>query len=174
MPLGWTRVGGSDGDWQVLLDGTNAFAQNHASSSTFRLCYPNGAAGGPWSGATSVSARVKILAAGSSGTTTALLCLGYSTGGNYACLALEQGSGARVRMNAASNSVDGPLWPASIAVGTWYDVKIAVDAAGAITASLAGVVLGSYMPPSAIAGGYVAVATQSAQAAFDVVMVTQP
>ena len=176
MPVGWTRVGGSDGDWQVFFDTSNVFAQNHASSSTFRLCYPSGAAGAPWSGATTVSARVKILAPGSSGTTTAFLCLGYRTGsgGNHACLALEPGAGARIRMNAGASPTDGPLWPAAIAVGSWYDVKIALDATGGLSAYWNGMLLGSYMPPSAIAGGYVAIATQSAQAAFDTVMVTQP
>ena len=176
MPVGWTRVGGSDGDWQVFFDTSNVFAQNHASSSTFRLCYPSGAAGAPWTGPTTVSARVKILAAGSSGTTTALLCMGYRTGsgGTYACLALESGAGARFRMNAGSSPTDGPLWPAPIAVGTWYDVKISVDASGALSAYLGGSLLGSYMPPSALAGGYVAVATQSSQAAFDTIVVTQP
>jgi hypothetical protein len=101
--------------------------------------------------------------------------VGYRTSGsNYACLALEQGGGARIRMNAGASSTDGPLWPAAIAVGTWYDVKISIDASGAISASLGGAQLGSYMPPSAVTAGYVAVATQSAQAAFDVVTVTQP
>ena len=175
MPLGWTRVGGSDGDWQVFFDTSNVFAQNHASSSTFRLCYPNGAPGAPWSGATTVSARVKILAPGSSGTTTALLCMGYGTGSsNYACLAMVPGSGARIRMNAGGSSTDGPLWSVPIAIGTWYDVKINTDASGALSASLGGTPLGSYMPPTPIAGGNVAVATQSAQAAFDTVIVTQP
>jgi hypothetical protein len=177
MPSGWTRVGGSDGDWQVtFVDSSNVFAQNHASSSTFRLCYPNGASGAPWNGATTVSARVKLLVAGSSGTTTALLCLGYRTGsgGSYGCLALEQGAGARIRMYAGSSPTDGPLWPAPITIGTWYDVKISMDASGALSAYLGGNLLGAYMPASAISGGYVAVATQSAQAAFDTVMVTQP
>src|SRR5688500_605306 len=98
MPAGWTRVGGSDGDWQVfLVDGSNTFAQNHASSSTFRLCYPSTAPG--WSGPTTVSARVKILLSGSSGTTTALLCMGYRTGSgnNYAFLTLKQVVGLRIR-----------------------------------------------------------------------------
>jgi hypothetical protein len=176
MPVGWTRVGGSDGDWEVFFDTSNVFAQNHASSSTFRLCYPSGAVGAPWTGATTISARMKILAAGSSGTTTAYLCLGYRTGsgGSYACLALEPGSGARIRMNAGSSPTDGPLWPTAITVGTWYDVKISVDASGAVTAYMNGVLLGAYMPASAITGGYVAVATQSSQAAFDTIVVTQP
>jgi hypothetical protein len=174
MPLGWTRVGGSDGDWQVFFDTSNVFAQNHASSSTFRLCYANGAVGAPWSGSTTVSARVKISLAGSSGTTTALLCLGYAPSSNYACLALEQGSGARIRMNAGGSPTDGPLWPAAIAIGTWYDVKISLEASGALSAYLGGALLGSYTPTNAVTGGYVAVATQSAQASFDTVVVTQP
>src|SRR6185503_15185505 len=124
---------------------------------------------------TTVSARVKILAPGSSGTTTAFLCLGYGSGSsNYACLTLVPGTGARIRMNAGGSSTDGPLWSTAIVVGTWYDVKISMDTAGALSASLGGTPLGSYTPPSAVAGGYVAVATQSAQAAFDNVMVTQP
>ena len=174
MPAGWTRVGGSDGDWQVFFDTSNVFAQNHASSSTFRLCYPNVAPGAPWTGAITVSARVKILAAGSSGTSTAFLCLGYDSGRTYACLTLEQGSGMRVRMNAGASPTDGPLWPTAIAIGAWYDVRLSMAASGELSAYLGGTLLGSYTPTSAITGGYVAVATQSSQAAFDTVMVTQP
>jgi hypothetical protein len=158
----------------VLLDTNNVFAQSYGSSSTFRLCYANGAPGAPWSGATTVSARTKILAPGSSGTPTALLCLGYGSAGDYACLALLPGSGARVRMNAGSSPIDGPLWPAAIAVGDWYDMKLSADAAGALSAYLNGTLLGSHVLPSALGAGYVAVATQSAQAAFDTVVVTQP
>jgi len=172
MPVGWTRVGGSDGDWGVLADTSNVFAQNHASSSTFRLCYAGGAIGAPWSGPTSVSARVKILALGSSGTTTAFLCMGYaSSGANYACLALGS-SGAQIRINAGTTG--GPLWSGTIAVGTWYDAKLSADVSGVLSAYLDGQLLGSYTPASPVASGYVAVATQSAQAAFDTVMVTQP
>jgi hypothetical protein len=173
MPIGWTRVGGSSGDWQVLIDTNNVFAQSYALSSTFRLCYASGAAGAPWSGATTVSARVKILARGTSGIPMALLCLGYGSG-DYACIALQEGGGARIRMNPGTSPVDGPLWPATIAAGTWDDVKLSVDATGAMSAYLNGALLGSYMPPNPIASGYVAVATQSAEAVFDTVAVTQP
>jgi len=173
MPIGWTRVGGSNGDWQVLTDTSNVFAQNNALSSTFRLCYPNGAPGAPWSGATTVSARVKILASASPTTSVALLCLGYGSG-DYACIALQEGSGARIRVNAGNSPTDGPLWPAAIAVGSWNDVKLSIDASGTLSAYLNGTLLGSYMPANTIASGYVAVATQSAQAEFDTIAVTQP
>ena len=39
MAAGWTREGGSAGDWQIISDATKVFAQNHAQSSTFRLAY---------------------------------------------------------------------------------------------------------------------------------------
>jgi len=172
-PIRWTRVGGSNGDWQVLADTSNVFAQNIALSSTFRVCYANSAPGAPWSGATTVSARVKILASGSSGTPMALLCLGYGSGAD-ACIALQEGSGARIRLNAGSSPIDGPLWPAAIAAGSWDDLKLSIDASGTLSAYLNGMLLGSYMPAGTIAAGYVAVATQSAQAEFDNVAVTQP
>jgi hypothetical protein len=49
-----------------------------------------------------------------------------------------------------------------------------MSASGELSAYLGGALLGSYTPSSTVMGGYVAVATQSAQAAFDAVMVTQP
>ena len=53
---GWTRVGGSAGDWAVTAAGTKFFSQVGAMSSTFRAAFSSGAPGAPWSGATSVSA----------------------------------------------------------------------------------------------------------------------
>jgi hypothetical protein len=101
------------------------------------------------------------------------LCLGYAPSSTYACLTLEP-TGARIRINAGSSPTDGPLWPATITAGIWYDVKISINASGALSAFLGGNMLGTYMPTSAITAGYVAVATQSSMAAFDVVTVTQP
>lgn len=173
MASGWTREGGSSGDWQVISDATKAFAQNHAQSSTFRLCY---ASGTPWSGATSVTADVKLLALGTSGTTTAMVCLRYTGGssGDYACLALQPGVGVQVKVRVAGMLSSGPVWVTTIATGTWYTVKLSASGAGVLTAALRGKVLGTYTPASAPASGYVAVTTQSAEAAFDNVVVTQP
>ncbi|HVV17508.1 MAG TPA: hypothetical protein VHH90_09920 [Polyangia bacterium] len=173
MASGWTREGGSAGDWQVIADATKAFAQNHAQSSTFRLCY---ASGTPWSGATSVSADVKVLALGSSGTTTAMLCLRYAGGssGDYACLALEPGVGLQVKTRASGSVSSGPVWSAAIGTAAWYSVKLSAAASGALTASLGGKTLGTYTPSAPVASGYIAVATQSAEAAFDNLVVTQP
>jgi len=176
MAIGWTREGGSTGDWQVISDATKAFAQNHAQSATFRLAYASSAAGAPWSGATSVTASVKVLALGTSGTTTAFVCLRYTGGGtgDYACLALEPGIGARVQMRNAGTVVNGPLWTPTLAVGTWYTTVLSASASGTLSASVDGTALGTFTPATAVPGGFVAVATQSAEAAFDNLVVTQP
>jgi len=47
-------------------------------------------------------------------------------------------------------------------------------ATGALSATVGGTLLGTYTPATAVASGYVAVATQSAEAAFDNLVVTQP
>jgi hypothetical protein len=177
MATGWTREGGSNGDWVVIADATRAFAQNHAQSSTFRLAYASGATGAPWTGATTITASVKILATGTSGTTMAFLCLRYTggTSGDYACLVLEPGTGAQVKMRNAGAVTSGPLWTTqTLAVGTYYTVALSATAAGVLSASVNGTPLGTYTPATAVASGYVAVATQSAEAAFDNVVVTQP
>jgi hypothetical protein len=176
MATGWTREGGSTGDWQVIADATKAFAQNHALSSTFRLCYAGSATGAPWSGATSVTAQVKVLSLGSSGTTTALVCVRYTGGatGDYQCLAIEPGVGAQIQVRNAGAVASSPVWATTVAVGTYYTVKLGLSAAGALSASVGGTLLGTYTPATAVASGYVAVATQSAEAAFDNLVVTQP
>ncbi|HVY37561.1 MAG TPA: hypothetical protein VHM31_06485 [Polyangia bacterium] len=173
MASGWTREGGSAGDWQVIADATRAFAQNHAQSSTLRLCY---ASGTPWSGATTVSADVKVLALGSSSTTTAMLCLRYTGGssGDYACLAIEPGVGFQIKTRVSGTITSGPVWAATVGTGAWYAVKLSAAASGALTASAGGKTLGTYTPAALVTSGYVAVATQSAEAAFDNLIVTQP
>lgn len=172
MPSGWTRVGGSDGDWGV--DTGKALAQDHAQSSTFRLCYASAAAGAPWSGSTSVSAQVKVLLAGSSGATDALVCVRYTVGGDYHCLVLEPGIGAHVRTRSGGATTDGAVWPATLAIGTSVSVKLSMDAAGMLSAFLNGKFLGTTAPLGVVASGFVAVATQSAEAAFDDIVVAQP
>lgn len=176
MAAGWTREGGSNGDWQVIADATKAFAQNHAQSATFRLAYGSSATGAPWTGATTIDASVKVLAVGTSGVTTAYVCLRYTGGasGDYACLAIEPGTGAQIKMRNAGAITSGPLWTPALAVGTWYTIVLSANAAGVLSAKVNGTVLGTYTPPTAVASGYAAVATESAEAAFDNIVVTQP
>ena len=165
---GWTRVGGSSGDWVVVADGTQVFAQNHSMSSTLRVCR----AGPTLSTAAAVSAQVKITANGSSGVTTAMVCVRYPAGGGtpYACLALEAGVGAQIK----TGGTNGPVWATTVSIGTWYDAKLEVDASGALTGYLDGALLGTFTPASSIASGSVAIATQSAEAEFDNVVLTTP
>jgi hypothetical protein len=150
------------------MDGTHVFAQNHAMSSTLRACY----AGPVLTTAETVSAQVKITAMGSSGTTTAMVCARYPAGGGtpYACLALEASVGAQIM----TGGTDGPVWPVTVALGTWYSVKLAIDASGTLTAYLDGTLLGTFTPSPVIASGSVAVVTQSAEAEFDDVVLTTP
>jgi hypothetical protein len=164
---GWMRVGGSSGDWVVVVDTTQVFAQNHAMSTTLRVCYAGSALTTP----ATASAKVKITASGSSGTPSAMVCVRYPAGGTpYACLALEAQVGAQIK----TGGTDGPVWPTTVSVGTWYDVKLTVDASGALTAYLDGTRLGAFAPSPAIPSGSVAVATQSAEAEFDDVVLTTP
>ena len=165
---GWTRVGGSNGDWAVATDATQVFAQNHATSSTQRACLASTAIA---TTAASIAAQVKITTLGSSGTSTAMVCIHYPAGGGtpYACLALEALVGAQIK----TGGTDGPLWQTTVAVGTWYDVRLVLDATGALTAYLDDVLLGSFTP-SAAASGPIAIATVSAEAEFDNVVLTTP
>jgi hypothetical protein len=167
----WKRVGGSQGDWIVIKDATQVLAQKGSTSSTPRYCY----AGPVLTIPATVTAKVKITAAGSSGTGTAMVCVRFPSGGGtpYACLALEVGAGAQIK-TGGSNGSDGPVWPTTVALGTWYDVKLSVDASGALTAYLDGTMLGVFMPTTAIASGVVALATQSSEAEFDDVVLADP
>ena len=85
---GWTRVGGSAGDWLVTAAGTKFFSQVGATSSTFRAAFSSGAPGAPWSGATSVSADVELNTLGISGQ-AALLCVRFVDISNFYCAALS-------------------------------------------------------------------------------------
>jgi hypothetical protein len=174
MPNNWTRVGGSAGDWAVRADTTKVLAQDHALSSTFRVSYASGAPGAPWSGATSVSASVKLLAPGTSGTPTATVCVRYTVAGDFECLALAQGVGAQAQVKLGGTTSNGPVWTATIATGAVHTVKLSVSAAGVLTGFLDGATLGTFTPSGTIASGFVAVTTQSAESSFDDVVVSQP
>jgi hypothetical protein len=168
LPSGWTRVGGSQGDWIVVKDITQVLAQKGSTSSTPRYCY-----GGPMLNVpATVTAKVKLTTTGSSGT-TAMVCVRYPSGGGtpYACLALEAGVGAQIKTGGSN---DGPVWPTTVSIGTWYAVKLTVDASGALTAYLDGTMLGVFTPTTAIASGVIAFATQSCEAEFDDVVLTDP
>jgi hypothetical protein len=174
MPGNWTRVGGSAGDWAVRADTSKVFAQDHALSSTFRVSYSSGAPGAPWSGATSVSASVKLIAPGTSGTPTATLCVRYTVAGDFECIAVEQGVGLQAQAKFGGTASNGPVWAATIAAGAVHTVKLSISAAGVLTGFLDGTTLGTFTPSGTIASGFVAVTTQSAEASFDDVVVTQP
>jgi len=162
---GWTRVGGSGGDWLVTTDGSKVFGQNRSNSSSLRFVYAGPAA----TGVESIEAKVKVTLKGSSGTTSAMTCLRYSTDGNYICLAIQPGVGAQIKTKAG----DGPTWSTNIAVGTWYDVKLSVDGSGTLSGYVGGQLLGTFKP-SSVSSGYAALGTQSGEANFDNVSISSP
>ena len=171
LPIGWTRLGGSTGDWAVTTDATKVLGQLASTSATLRLCYASAAAGAPWSGATSISAQVKITATGSGGP-AALVCLRTTNTSNYDCLALAPG-GVQIQTRVAGTAGNSPLFAATVVVGTPYAVKLSVDATGVLSAYLGGVLRGTYTP-AALASGFAAVGTTSINAWFDNIAVTQP
>lgn len=170
-PTHWTRSGGSSGDWAIASDTTQVLQQKGSLSSTPRSQYASGATGAPWSGATSVAARVKLIATGSSNQ-AAMVCLSYTNSSNYHCAALVP-TGVQIQTVVGGTSAASAIWPATVATGTWYDLKIGLDGAGVLGATFGGTLVGTFTP-AALANGYAALTTTSMQAAFDNVVVTQP
>jgi hypothetical protein len=169
-PTNWTRMGGSMGDWSIATDGTQVLAQSGSLSSTPRFEDASGASGLPWSGATSVAARVKLTATGS-GNPAALVCVRYTSTTNYYCVGLVP-TGVQILTAVGGTSASG-VFPETVTVGTFYDLKLSVDANGLLTASFNGATAGTFMP-AALASGHAAVGTISMEAEFDNFVVTRP
>ncbi len=169
--LGWTRVGGSAGDWQVTAAGTKFFSQVGATSSTFRAAFSSGAPGAPWSGATSVSADVELNTLGISGQ-AALLCVRFVDISNFYCAALSP-AGIQIQTKVGGNTNNSAVFPQSINTGSIQQVTLSLSAAGVLSVILNSSQRGT-LTPAALANGFVAVATTSVEASFDTIVVTQP
>ena len=168
---GWTRLGGSSGDWTIATDGTKVLEQNGASSSTLRTQHANGASGAPWSGATTASARVKLLGTGSSNQ-AALVCVRFMDASNRYCGALVP-TGVQILTSVGGSAGGSAVFTSTVTTGTFYDLRISVDASNVLTVYLGGTLRGTYTP-TAFSSGYVAVGTTSMTAAFDNISVTRP
>jgi hypothetical protein len=169
-PANWTRMGGSMGDWSIATDGTQVLAQSGSLSSTPRFQDASGASGLPWSGATSVAARVKLTATGS-GNPAALVCVRYTSTTNYYCVGLPTGVQILTVVGGSANA--SGVFAETIAMGMFYDLKLSVDASGLLMATFNGAPAGTFMP-AALASGYAAVGTISMKAEFDNFVVTRP
>jgi collagen type VII alpha len=169
----WSRTGGSSSDWTIATDGTKVFAQTGATSSTIRIeaLTGAGASGSPWSGALSVSARVKLLMPGSSNQ-AALLCVRYNDTSNRYCAALLP-NGVQIQTAVGGSTGGSAVFTATVTTGTFYDLRLSVDASNVLTVSLGGTQRGTYMP-GAMTNGTVAIGTTSMEAAFDSIAVTRP
>ena len=171
MANGWTRMGGSSDDWTIATDGTKVLQQAKATSSTIRMQSATGATGSPWSGAVSVSARVKMIETGSSDQ-AALLCVRYNDTSNRYCA--RAGAERRPDPGAVGGSAgQSAVFTGGVTTGTFYDLRLSVDASNLLTVYLGGTMRGTYMP-GAMTNGTVAVGTTSMLAAFDNISVTRP
>ena len=127
-------------------------------------------AGPVLSGATSMTAQVKLVA------------LGAATSRNGLPPLLEHQQlllrGPRPDRRAIKTMVNGTaaqsaIFAATVATGTWYNLKLSVDASAVLSATLGTTVVGTYTP-AALASGSAAVATASMTAEFDSVVYSQP
>jgi hypothetical protein len=169
---GWLRIGGSAGDWSVVDDGSQFFAQNGAVSATLRAAFASGAPGAPWSGPISVSADVKITAMGLTGPAAAMVCPRFIDLSNFYCMALGPG-GIQIQTRVNGNALNSAIFSQSINTGSVNQVKLSLNAAGQLSVTLNSSVRGTLTPPP-LPNGFAAVATTSLEAEFDTVVVTQP
>jgi hypothetical protein len=173
IPFPWTRTGGSVGDWQITMDGTRVVTQAATTASTLRSLYATGAPGAPYSGAMTISARIKLIAAGAVGPVGAQLCVRYVDGSNSACLSLDP-TGALFRIRTGGNTDEGGRATFTITADRWYSVRMTVDAANTLlTGSVDGISF-SFATSVTPATGYPAITTQSIEASFDDIVVTRP
>jgi hypothetical protein len=168
---GWTRLGGSMGDWSVVADGSKFLAQNGAASSTLRACFTSGAPGAPWSGAISIAADVKITAFGLNGQ-AAMVCARFVDLSNYYCLGLGP-TGIQIQTKVNGTANNSAIFGQTISTGSIHQVKLSLSAAGELSVTLDSSVRGT-LTPTALGTGFAAVATQSAEAEFDTIVVSQP
>ena len=168
---GWSRAGGSSGDWTIATDGTKVLQQDGSTSSTVRMQSLTGATGSPWSGAVSASARVKIIAPGSNNQ-AALLCVRYNDPTNRYCGALVPG-GVQILTVVGGTAAGSAVFSGTVATGTFYDLRVSVDASNVLTVYLGGTQKGTFTPAS-MTNGTVAVGTASMTATFDDISVTRP
>jgi hypothetical protein len=168
---GWSRMGGSSGDWAIATDGTKVLEQSGSTSSTVRAQAVTGASGSPWSGALTASARVKMISAGSSNQ-AALLCVRFNAISDRYCGALVPG-GVQILTAVGGTAGGSAVFSASVTTGTFYTLRVSVDASNVLTVFLDGAQKGTYTP-AAMTNGTVAVGTASMEAAFDDISVTRP
>jgi hypothetical protein len=114
---------------------------------------------------------VKLLMTGSSAQ-AALLCVRYNDTSNRYCAALVP-NGVQIQTSVGGSAGQSAVFTATVTTGTFYDLRIGVDASNLLTVYLGGTQRGTYMP-GAMTNGTVAIGTTSMEAAFDNISVTRP
>ncbi len=102
----------------------------------------------------------------------ALLCVRYNDTSNRYCAALVP-NGVQIQTLVGGSTGASAVFTATVTTGTFYDLRISVDASNMLTVFLGGTQRGTYMP-GAMTNGTVAFGTTSMEAAFDNISVTRP
>ena len=114
---------------------------------------------------------MKLTATGS-GSPAAMICVRYTSTTNYYCVGLVP-TGVQILAVVGGAASASNVVTETVTVGTFYDLKLSVDANNVLTATFNGAAAGTLMP-AAIANGFAAVGTTSAKAEFDSFVVTRP
>jgi hypothetical protein len=102
----------------------------------------------------------------------ALVCVRFTDASNRYCAALVP-TGVQIQTAVMGSAGQSAVFTSTVTTGTFYDLRVSVDASGVLTVYLGGVLRGTYTP-AAYTSGTVAVGTTSMTAAFDNVSVTRP
>ncbi len=156
---GW---GTSNGSWSVVTDGSYVYKQSGTSTTAHAY---NGTS--TWANY-SIQARAKALSFNGSGRYFGIAAR-YSSSSNYYFVVLTNSNTLEIRKKVGGASTTLASKTYTVATGTWYTLKLAVNGTS-LQASVNGVLELSATDAS-IAAGRVAVTTYNASAEFDDVLV---
>jgi hypothetical protein len=117
-----------------------------------------------------MSADVEITALGLNGQ-AAMVCPRFVDLSNYYCLALGP-TGIQIQTKVNGGASNSAIFGQTITIGSIHQVKLSLSG-GVLSVTLDSSVRGT-LTPAALGNGFAAVATQSIEAQFDNVVVTQP
>jgi hypothetical protein len=171
--VGW--ISNVSGEWGIVMDGTtNVYKVTPAAGGSTSALHAVAAGDVGWTNI-AVQAKVKVLSAGgSSSSYFAGPCVRFASPQNYYCAVIRSDGrfSIRARINDSGTSlVTSASSAGTLAMNTWYTVKIAVNGAN-LTASVNGTTFMIMATDASIATGGVALVSVNETAEFDDVVVT--
>jgi hypothetical protein len=82
-------------------------------------------------------------------------------------------NGIQIQTAVGGTAGGSAVFGATVTAGTFYDVRLSVDASNLLTVFLGGAQKGTYVA-AAMTNGTIAIGTTSMEAAFDSISVTRP